>query len=313
MSRSESSSCATSAPKIAITASPTNFATVPPCRRAARGSSAGGRGTAAGAAARPRDPSARRVAFKAALAIRELAAAGDLEVHIGITTGEAIITLDATVQKGEHTASGESVNTAARLESAATAGRIFVDEATRRATEQSIEFDDALPVMAKGKSDPCSPTMTMPMSLPAPSSRSCRQHTTADDPLRHLKDLISMRCRPPDPLIGMRRINQKEPSRQLGMKISKSTDGQAAEGVTGGSAASSRRRSRSSMAIVWASRCRRLGRLQPSPARSYATLRTVGASSSWTHYQFGEKEPIPASSTTVGSSASGARTSRCMG
>src|SRR4029453_7456801 len=91
-------------------------------------------------------------AVRAALAIREeLAAAGDLQVHIGITTGEALITLDATVQKGEHTAAGASVNTAARLESAAPAGSIFVDEATHRATERSIEFDDAPPVVATGK------------------------------------------------------------------------------------------------------------------------------------------------------------------
>jgi class 3 adenylate cyclase len=85
-------------------------------------------------------------AVRAALAIREeLAAGGDLEVHIGITTGEALITLDARIDKGEHTASGDSVNTAARLESAAPAGSIFVDEATRRATERSIEFGDAPP------------------------------------------------------------------------------------------------------------------------------------------------------------------------
>jgi class 3 adenylate cyclase/tetratricopeptide (TPR) repeat protein len=94
-------------------------------------------------------------AVRAALAIREeLAAGGDLQVHIGITTGEALITLDASIEKGEHTASGDSVNTAARLESAAPAGSIFVDEATRRATERSIEFDDTPPVVAKGKRDP---------------------------------------------------------------------------------------------------------------------------------------------------------------
>jgi class 3 adenylate cyclase len=94
-------------------------------------------------------------AVRAALAIREeLAASGELQVHIGITTGEALITLDAKVEKGEHTASGDSVNTAVRLESAAPAGSIFVDEATRRATERSIEFGNAPPVVAKGKSDP---------------------------------------------------------------------------------------------------------------------------------------------------------------
>jgi class 3 adenylate cyclase len=106
-----------------------------------------------GAAAAHEDDPERAV--RAAMAIREeLAADGDLEVHVGITTGEALITLDARIEKGEHTASGDSVNTAARLESAAPAGSILVDEATRRATERSIEFDDAPPVVAKGKSDP---------------------------------------------------------------------------------------------------------------------------------------------------------------
>ena len=43
-------------------------------------------------------------AVRAALAIREeLAADGDLEVHIGVTTGEALITLDARIEKGERT------------------------------------------------------------------------------------------------------------------------------------------------------------------------------------------------------------------
>ena len=40
-------------------------------------------------------------AVRAALAIREeLAAEGDLEVHVGITTGEALITLDARIEQG---------------------------------------------------------------------------------------------------------------------------------------------------------------------------------------------------------------------
>jgi len=117
-------------------------------------------------------------AVRAALAIREeLAAAGDLQVHIGITTGEVLITLDATVQKGEHTASGDSVNTAARLESAAPAGGIYVDEATRRASERSIDFDDAPPVVAKGKRDPIPVWNAVRPRTPAAGRR------TSDTPL----------------------------------------------------------------------------------------------------------------------------------
>ena len=96
-------------------------------------------------------------AVRAALAIREaLAEDGDLEVRIGITTGEALIALDARPEAGEGMASGDVVNTAARLQAAAPTGTILVDEATYRATDRAIEFEDAPAVEAKGKSEPIS-------------------------------------------------------------------------------------------------------------------------------------------------------------
>jgi class 3 adenylate cyclase/tetratricopeptide (TPR) repeat protein len=94
-------------------------------------------------------------AVRAALAIRDWAReGGKLEVRIGITTGEALVTLGARPDAGEGMASGDIVNTAARLESAAPASRILVDEATFRATERAIEYAEAEPVEAKGKSEP---------------------------------------------------------------------------------------------------------------------------------------------------------------
>jgi hypothetical protein len=51
-------------------------------------------------------------------------------------------------------ASGDVVNTAARLQSAAPANGILVAETTYRATERSIEYRDAEPVEAKGKTEP---------------------------------------------------------------------------------------------------------------------------------------------------------------
>ena len=51
-------------------------------------------------------------------------------------------------------ASGDVVNTAARLQTAAPTGAILVDETTFRATERAIEYDDADAVDAKGKSAP---------------------------------------------------------------------------------------------------------------------------------------------------------------
>jgi class 3 adenylate cyclase/tetratricopeptide (TPR) repeat protein len=94
-------------------------------------------------------------AVRAALAIREaLADEGDLEVRIGITTGEALIALDARPETGEGMASGDVVNTAARLQAAASTGTILVDETTYRATDRVVEFEDMTAVDAKGKSSP---------------------------------------------------------------------------------------------------------------------------------------------------------------
>ena len=54
-------------------------------------------------------------AVRAALTIRDaLGEEGELEVRIGITTGEALIALDARPDAGEGIASGDVVNTAAR-------------------------------------------------------------------------------------------------------------------------------------------------------------------------------------------------------
>src|SRR5215468_1398199 len=53
-------------------------------------------------------------AVRAALAIRDWARQeGELEVRIGITTGEALVTLGARPEAGEGMASGDIVNTAA--------------------------------------------------------------------------------------------------------------------------------------------------------------------------------------------------------
>ncbi len=94
-------------------------------------------------------------AVRAALAIRDqLTEEGELEVRIGITTGEALVALDARPDAGEGMASGDVVNTAARLEAAAPSNRILVDETTFRATERAIEYAQAAAIAAKGKARP---------------------------------------------------------------------------------------------------------------------------------------------------------------
>ncbi|MDP8905749.1 MAG: AAA family ATPase [Chloroflexota bacterium] len=94
-------------------------------------------------------------AVRAALAIRDrVAAEGRLHVRIGITTGEALVALEARPESGEGMAAGDVVNTASRLQSAAPVDGILVDEATYRATSRSIEYGEHEPVRVKGKSEP---------------------------------------------------------------------------------------------------------------------------------------------------------------
>jgi AAA ATPase domain len=65
-----------------------------------------------------------------------------------------LIALDARPDAGEGMASGDVVNTTARLQSAAPVNGILVAESTFRATRDRIEYEPREPVTAKGKSAP---------------------------------------------------------------------------------------------------------------------------------------------------------------
>jgi class 3 adenylate cyclase/tetratricopeptide (TPR) repeat protein len=93
-------------------------------------------------------------AVRAALAIRDFATEDGLELRIGLTTGEALVSLDASPAEGEGMASGDVVNTAARLQSAAPVNGVIVDETTYRATRHAVDYRESVPVEAKGKSGP---------------------------------------------------------------------------------------------------------------------------------------------------------------
>ena len=94
-------------------------------------------------------------AVRAALAIRDwIVEEGDLQVRIAVTTGEALVALGARPSEGEGMASGDVVNTAARLQSAAHVNGILVDETTYRSTQQPILYEPREAVEAKGKSQP---------------------------------------------------------------------------------------------------------------------------------------------------------------
>jgi class 3 adenylate cyclase/tetratricopeptide (TPR) repeat protein len=92
-------------------------------------------------------------AVRAALAIRD-SIGEDLEIRTAVHTGEALVALGARPAEGEGMVSGDVVNTAARLQSAAPVNGILVGESTYRATRHVIDYREAAPVEAKGKSEP---------------------------------------------------------------------------------------------------------------------------------------------------------------
>ena len=94
-------------------------------------------------------------AVRAALAIRDwVLEEQELQVRVAVHTGEALVALGARPAQGEGMVSGDVVNTAARLQSAAPVNGILVGETTYRATDRAIEYGEHEPVQAKGKAEP---------------------------------------------------------------------------------------------------------------------------------------------------------------
>jgi len=94
-------------------------------------------------------------AVRAGLAIRDaIAEEGRLQVRVAVTTGEALVSLDASPAEGEGMVAGDVVNTAARLQNAAPVNGVLVDETTYRATGRQIDYEEADAVQAKGKAEP---------------------------------------------------------------------------------------------------------------------------------------------------------------
>jgi class 3 adenylate cyclase len=86
-----------------------------------------------------------------------IAALGDevgapgLSMRVGIVTGEVATTIGAT---GEGMVAGDSVNTAARIQSAASPGEVWVDTSTRALTSAAVAYADAGTHALKGKAEP---------------------------------------------------------------------------------------------------------------------------------------------------------------
>ncbi|TXL62074.1 adenylate/guanylate cyclase domain-containing protein [Aeromicrobium terrae] len=75
----------------------------------------------------------------------------DLAMRVGIVTGEVAVTVGAEAQG---MVAGDAVNTAARVQSAAAPGQIWVDETTRLLTSSAISYVDVGSHQLKGKADP---------------------------------------------------------------------------------------------------------------------------------------------------------------
>ena len=80
----------------------------------------------------------------------EIGAAG-LAARAGVVTGEVAVTLGAV---GEGMVAGDTVNTAARVQSAAGPGQVLADGATQRLAASAVEFADAGEHALKGKAEP---------------------------------------------------------------------------------------------------------------------------------------------------------------
>ena len=87
----------------------------------------------------------------AVAALRDTVSEPGLAARVGVLTGEAAVSLASA---SEAMVSGDLVNTASRLQSAAEPGTVLVGEATVRATEASIAYEPAGDRTLKGKPEP---------------------------------------------------------------------------------------------------------------------------------------------------------------
>jgi len=77
-----------------------------------------------------------------------------LSVRAGVATGEAVVTLGTGFERGESIATGDVLNTAARLQAAAPPGAVVVGAQTRHATRHGLQYQRLPDVLAKGKREP---------------------------------------------------------------------------------------------------------------------------------------------------------------
>ncbi len=97
-------------------------------------------------------------AVRCGLAIRDCAFSVDpakpIRVHVGVNTGEVMAGMVGPQERCDYTVMGDTVNTAARLMSAAPSASVLAGEETWRATRRVVNYRQLPPVALKGKQQP---------------------------------------------------------------------------------------------------------------------------------------------------------------
>ncbi len=93
-----------------------------------------------------------RAGLELVAAVAELGhdAGAEVRLRVGVATGEAAVKLHA---EGQGMVAGDLVNTAARVQAAAAAGSVLVNDAARRASDAAIGYEDAGTHTLKGKAE----------------------------------------------------------------------------------------------------------------------------------------------------------------
>jgi class 3 adenylate cyclase/tetratricopeptide (TPR) repeat protein len=148
-------------------------------------------------------------AVRAAVSMRDRIASvqgapKQLELHVGINTGETIAGMIGPEEARDYTAMGDTTNTAARLMAAAPAGSVYVGEKTFLSTQDAVTYGEIGPVVAKGKSLSVRAWEVLGLS-PVPSTRSLGTTPLVgrEMELRALRELWNGVVRERSPAIGL--------------------------------------------------------------------------------------------------------------
>ena len=77
-----------------------------------------------------------------------------LRIRVGVDTGEVLVRLGVAPGAGEHFVTGDTINTASRIQAIAPEGGVAVGRATHDATKAVFGYEELPPAVLKGKAEP---------------------------------------------------------------------------------------------------------------------------------------------------------------